>query len=119
MPSNNYQPRRGGLAQTNTNANWIFATSGDFALLAQNNAAQAASNEYVGGITAYDVTGKDITNQAQKMLLALGQKNFFTASTVVVYQPAATPSIWMPQIVDYTATLLAQQALVAANGWSA
>jgi hypothetical protein len=115
MPSN-YQPR--GTSQTRTTGSgWGKAhdpTSGDVALLAQNNKFELLSQNFVGSISVVK-NGEDITVQSQNLLLAINIK--LTSASATVYQPSASPEYWASGITDWFQTYTQQVAYASAQGW--
>lgn len=112
----NYQPR--GTSQTTSALGYQYQnpTAGDTALGAQQNKYELLSQSFVGTIQVIQ-DGKDITLQAQNVLLALATKNQMTLAQAQAYQPTVTPQYWGNGLTDWLATYTAQVALATANGW--
>jgi hypothetical protein len=113
MPGN-YQPRR--TTQTTTTGGFQYLpTAGDIALGSQQQKYELLSQQFVAGIQVTK-DGRDITLQAQNVLLALAANNQMTLAQAQAYQPKVSPEYWGNGITDWLATYNAQVARAAA-GW--
>jgi hypothetical protein len=90
------------------------ATSGDLALVASNQVSYNDCMALIGGIEVGNPNNGISQDDAQMMLLQIQVP--FTPASVVRYQSTATYVFWR-SVIDFTATLAAQQQMIQQLGF--
>jgi hypothetical protein len=91
----------GGLINTGGTLNIPAAGSDDSKMLNQQTSYATMCNNYIGEVTRFDASGRNITDQVQRSMMAVLVNTPLTFAQAQAYFPAVSAIYWASGCTDY------------------